>query len=655
MNSFIKINSESDVLSFFKQNVYPCLSFLKQIEFSFLFGKLIKNKSDRIKLIERVNQKMPWMECYSNILDEFKVNFKTISQEDGVCLIIWNGYKVIIPNKQQPYFMINVGDWGDEEEANANWQHIDGISGLAPDSPLHGVKRKDVCWVLDGVSYEDAYYHEVSEINPHVTDLDEILPCFVIPSRILKTPLSINNQLFVLYLDLMQKKEIPKIDLTTILDDLEQKDEIYQLAFTICCIMYLHDIYEANDMLNKGESFELMGDEPTAKSSYTAAMKSVHSLIDQDLALYTQMKYGVFTFGRYISSIVDADEVEAANKWAKDNQNKALYLLRAGATLEELNNPSILSYENILAENTHNQDDFKFQSKAQYRRFLRMPYSVAQKFMKLSNSNLCNGLNNTGDQAIRFDKGVLGRWHVGMRWLTHSQIKEEIDGDALNVALESAGILSNLIGKVADRQIGLGMDMFYLNALKIVDAQKKGDEGIYNYSIYDFEQEKSNIVDFLRSHKPRGEGYNIEELSVKTTLKSLNNKMEQWIDELNQIAVERLEKNPHLNAKFRNPLLKEFNIDECKFIPIANELELLVEGNEMNNCVSTFKEDIDCDCYVIFKAFLGEERATVGFSVDEEDIVVTLDQVVRHSNKKVSDRMFEIAEKAAIFLTEKFA
>lgn len=640
----------TELVEFFIGKVAPCLQMLNGMEFSFLNHSMLESSSDMERLVEYKKTHLSCMDELTQLFDQIITNtaYHVECDANGVTANLFNAYKIEIPNKDEPVLFVNIGNWLSSNLNQPIW-HLIYLDYDKDRNTKLFITPPTSNWVFDDVLLEDKYYNIVCEKQRTSLDIEITEQAVAILGGFLKKPLLVDMRYVKAYTLLAHKNDAAYLDVEAFVSSLSGEVDHNALAQIASCIKYLHKILETNEGIINNKCYEVLDEEETSRKRFTDMYEMLSESIDQEYSQYLLMKYGTFRLCRYDQLISEPDEIEAIQYWMNDNPNKALYLLRAGATIAEIEDQNVLCYKNILAENNGGVGGLGFANKAQYRKFLKLPFNIAMLFFWLDTIRLSGdyGKQNRFFEVMFGDEATQ-HWDMALCWLEQASIEDKWCNYSLAHTFKSIIPLAQTYNEAGRDKIGFGLDLLYQNAKLIqakIELKKDVREDLIGHT---------NIQDFLRHREARGEKYNIERLNSKTTLKSLDVKISEWIEDLNSLELKALQENPHLVKQYGHFLMKEMVVEGCTFTPITSNLELMLEGVEMDNCVYSFRDDMESDCYLVFKVVLGDERASVGYLLDEEELAVELDQVVLRSNKRVSNELFAIAKKAALILQVKF-
>lgn len=413
-------------------------------------------------------------------------------------------------------------------------------------------------------------------------------------------------------------------------------------------------------------------------------LKKVKNTLRLSKAVYVSERFKPYT-----------DRVKKLEKYSKA---QLFYLLMFQDDIEQINNLNFFSHENMIRSNDKD-DFFKFPNKKALKNFNKLDIGFLDKIFAsqcksgiLEEWFISNTSERTGYSHKFRDERNQFAWEVLMTWLTHGESHVGIKNgkaDESKIKLISQIMYSmyfhsqgdDMEGsfkamKVNPQRLALTFDFCctYVDHIekelkdkkvffeqKIAKAKEQYGEELFNRSelkyilkerireaLIPFEEEFGSKLDSLEDFLTHWDENwktmpHLESTDRTTTVKSFERKINRWHDELNAYTPEELEKAKQSEYKNLKRELIEFK--DCTFQPIQNRYELMIEGAEMRHCVAAFHWTVDSGKYIVLKALRGDERATLGIWIDnEEDKPFSFHQCYKKYNHHVSEEMFGIAK-----------
>lgn len=371
--------------------------------------------------------------------------------------------------------------------------------------------------------------------------------------------------------------------------------------------------------------------------------------LDNKTLRYFIYKYEFFSVSRYVSFLNEyQDYFLDMDFWEKDNPLKLMYLLRLNFPKESLRDKSFFSRDRLIYDGTQAPQAYKFPSKAAVKMFFKLPIRLAVAMIKP-----CCWV----DVQFVEEENKLQRirWFVALCWLLSSRV--EIKEAHVDSFYRTCGKLEKikdaaLVARL--EQVGFAVDLVFQKNVQL--------GGVRNQSVLDSDQEKKflenlelsssidEIWDYLGKKNAEQTQYNLCTVTANITGKSIAAKIKKWHKSLHEYNLKELRENSEKCVNCKHPLLVDYNQGKTRFVAIKSNLELMEEGIEMDNCIYSFDENIRSEEYLAFKAYRGEERATVGFDLNG---CLSLDQYKCKGNTITSNELGEDAEELAELLRMK--
>lgn len=383
----------------------------------------------------------------------------------------------------------------------------------------------------------------------------------------------------------------------------------------------------------------------------TFLREQLYSFLDQKTLKYYLYRHDGFSLSHYIYFLREyQDCFEHMNNWDGDSPSKLMYLLRLDHPKQSLGNSNFFSYENLISS-AQIELDYNFPSKAALRGFLKLPLDCVD----YSISPYCTIDATTELQDI--NEKQKKRWFVLMQWLQHSRLPIENTAEYVQ-AFKVIQCQMHKIYEAAKhseaQKVAFGLDVLFSKA-KYMQSKVEADKHLWMRGmglIDDFITDNTDeIWDFLSKKNACQTEYNLNSITSKVTIKSLTQKIKKWHQEVQDFSYQQLKNNPERIVEYNHPMLTTYEVGQTRFIPLISNLELMEEGIRMNNCVFSFDESIREKEYLVFMAFRGDERATVGLDLS---ITLYVDQCYLANNQNTSEELRGDVESLVKQLRDKY-
>lgn len=408
-----------------------------------------------------------------------------------------------------------------------------------------------------------------------------------------------------------------------------------------------------------------------------------------------------------------APYMERIKKLEKYSKAQLYYLLMFVEDIDQINDLNFFSYERMV-EKEGWEKSFKFPNKVSLRNFMKLDTGVLEKlFMNVKKKGMLEDwfiestneynayYSNYDDISLKYNRTA---WEVLMAWLTHGECHDQIKNTKEHA--DQLALIQRIIREIFDAADYLRQGMVCENALKLCDlrsdklaltldfcikyidylgeelSNEKADLAVRMKDIkadwkqrYDTRSanilikqlEKRNLFPLMQTYDQKMNIFydfilhwdedwnrftNLECIDRTTTFKSFESKIDRWHDELQSYTKEELEKAK--SVKYTAFRKEKTTFKDGAFESIENYYELILEGIEMRNCVASFHWPVMMGEYLVFKVYLGDERATLGIRVNKDQKTpFEFAQCFKKYNHIVSDEMKNLAIKFVDQLNKK--